>query len=139
MRNNSNGAHQITMRLDPPDLGRINLTLTVAGNEIKALIRTEQSEVSQVVSEQLAQLKTSLEEQGFKVTELDVETQAQNNPDLDNWTSAEQREQREELEARADFLRLARERAREEANLARNVQSNDHTAINSEAGLHIVA
>jgi flagellar hook-length control protein FliK len=139
VRNNSNGAHQITMRLDPPDLGRINLTLTVAGNEIKALIRTEQSEVSQVVSEQLAQLKTSLEEQGFKVTELDVETQAQNNPDLDNWTSAEQREQREELEARADFLRLARERAREEANLARNVQSNDHTAINSEAGLHIVA
>lgn len=139
VRSNGNGSHQITMRLDPPDLGRINLTLTVAGNEIKALIRTEQSEVTQVVSEQLAQLKASLEEQGFKVTELDVETQAQNKPDMDSWTSAEQREKQEELEARANFLRLARDRAREEASLARNVQSNDHTAINSEAGLHIVA
>ncbi|MDL2306685.1 flagellar hook-length control protein FliK [Desulfovibrio sp. OttesenSCG-928-C06] len=139
IRNAADGSKQITMRLDPPDLGRLTLTLTVNNGEVKALIRTEQTEVTRVVSEQLAALKTSLEEQGFKVAGLDVETRPENHTDMQNWSSAEQHNKEQELASQANFLRLARTRASEGETLARNMQNIPQQAQIAESGLHIVA
>ncbi|MDR2892501.1 MAG: flagellar hook-length control protein FliK [Deltaproteobacteria bacterium] len=139
IRNAINGSRQITLRLDPPDLGRLTLNLTVQNGEVKALIRAEQSEVTQVVSEQLAQIKASLEEQGLKVTSLEVETQTQSRAGTDDWSSAEQHNQQQQMEARAEFVRLARSRAKEGDTLARTMQNSNQPATITEAGLHLVA
>lgn len=139
LRNAMDGSRQITMRLDPPDLGRLTLNLTVANGEVKATIRTEQAEVTRMVTEQVAALKASLEEQGFKVTSLEVETRAQSEPGMENWNSAEQHNKEQEQEARANFLRLSRNRAKEGDTLDQNMQSGDQPATISETGLHLVA
>jgi flagellar hook-length control protein FliK len=139
IRNAAQGARQIILRLDPPDLGRLTLNLTVANGEIKALIRTEHSEVTRAVAEQLAQLKNSLEEQGFKVADLDVQTRTQDQADMQNRDGSRQQELKEKMEAEAEFLRLARLGEREEETLAWSMQNNTHTATIAETGLHLVA
>ncbi|MDR1243385.1 MAG: flagellar hook-length control protein FliK [Deltaproteobacteria bacterium] len=139
IKNAIQGSRQIILRLDPPDLGRLTLNLTVANGEIKALIRTEHSEVTQAVAEQLAQLKNSLEEQGFKVADLDVQTRTQDQADMQNRDGSGQQELKEKMEAEAEFLRLARLGERDKEALAWSMHNNTHTATIAETGLHLVA
>lgn len=139
IKNAADGSKQITLRLDPPELGKLTLSLTVAQGELKAVIRTESAATTQVVSEQLAQLKQSLEEQGFKVSSLEVETRAQSHAGTDNWNGTEQHNQEREMLEQARFLRLARTRATEGETLAQSMQSIEQPASISASGLHIIA
>lgn len=139
IKNASDGSKQIVMRLDPPELGKLTLSLTVAQGEVKALIRTESTATTQVVSEQLAQLKQSLEEQGFKVSSLEVETRSQSHAGSENWNGAEQHNQEREMLEQARFLRLARTRAKEGSVLAQSMQHIEQPASISASGLHIIA
>ncbi|MDR2744991.1 MAG: flagellar hook-length control protein FliK, partial [Desulfovibrio sp.] len=139
IKNTAQGSRQIILRLDPPELGRLTLSLSVANGEVRALIRAENGETAQAVSEQLARLKNSLEEQGFKVADLDVQTRTQDQPGMENHDGARQRELKEEMEAKAEFLRLAQSRTPEEETLARPMQNSTHPATIAGAGLHLVA
>lgn len=139
IRSASDGSKQITIRLDPPELGKLILSLTVAQGEVKAVIRTDSSATTQVVSEQLAQLKQSLEEQGFKVSSLEVETRPQSHAGTDSWSGTEQHNQERELQEQQRFLRLSRTRAKEADNLAQSVQHSDQPASISASGIHIIA
>lgn len=139
VRNAGDGSRQIVLRLDPPELGKLTLSLTMAQGEVKALIRTESAAVTQAVSEQLAQLRQSLEEQGFKVSGLDVETRSQSHAGTDQWSGAEQHNQEREMLEQSRFLRLARSRAKEGATLAQSMQNVEQPASISASGLHIIA
>jgi flagellar hook-length control protein FliK len=139
VRSLHDGGKQIILRLDPPELGKMILSLTVAQGEVRAVIRAESPAAAQAVSEQLAQLKASLEEQGFKVSSLEVETRTPSHAGTEHWDGAEQHNQRQELREQAGFLRLAQFRGREAETLVRTVQSEEQAASYSASGLHIIA
>jgi flagellar hook-length control protein FliK len=139
IKNATDGSKQIVLRLDPPELGKLTLSLTVAQGEVKALIRTESTATTQMISEQLAQLKHSLEEQGFKVSSLEVETRTQSHAGTDTWTGAEQHNQEQQVLEQARFLRLSRVRAKNDDVLAQRMQHVEHPASISASGLHIIA
>ncbi len=114
LRNVGADAKQLTLQLSPDELGKLSVTLTVKDKEVRAVIAAESADTAAMLQEQAAKIKQSLEDQGFKVTKLDVQTGlAQDNQGT--WQSPEQhnlaREQREALERMRSSLRLAREGA----------------------------
>ncbi len=139
VRSLADGAKQMVLRLDPPELGKLTLSLTMAQGEVKAVIRTESAATTQVISEQLAQLKQTLEEQGFKVSSLEVETRTNQHAGTDNWNGTEQHNKQQELQEKSRFVRLARSRNTEGDTLARSMQHMEQSASISAAGLHIIA
>lgn len=78
-KNLGNGRTQLTLQLDPPDLGRVGIILQVHDKEVRALIRPSSPEVAQMVSENMSRLKASLEQQGLRVSKIEVQTQTQEN------------------------------------------------------------
>lgn len=112
LRNVGQDAKQLTLRLSPEELGKLNVTLTVKDKEVRAVIVADNADTAAMLQEQAAQIKQNLENQGFKVTKLDVQTGlAQDNQMA--WQSPEQhnqaREQREALERIRSSVRLARQ------------------------------
>ncbi len=139
LQNAIDGSHKITMRLDPPELGHLSLTLSVNKGELKAVIRTENAEATGVIAEQLAALKSTLEDQGFKVSSLEVETRLQENPGENLHSREEQQAKEEQLRENVNFFSFSRGRVDSDESLARNVQNILQGATNSHQGLHVVA
>jgi flagellar hook-length control protein FliK len=77
LKNLGNGVRQLTLRLTPPELGHVQVLLQVHNKELEAVIKTGNQEVSRVVAEQIAHLRETLEQQGLRVTRLEVQTQAE--------------------------------------------------------------
>jgi flagellar hook-length control protein FliK len=88
LRTLGNGARQLTLQLTPPELGQVQLLLQVHNKELSAVIKTGNHEVSRMVSEQIAHLRETLEQQGFRVTRLEVQTQSENQF-ANTWQGAE--------------------------------------------------
>uniref|UniRef100_I2PZJ4 Flagellar hook-length control protein n=1 Tax=Desulfovibrio sp. U5L TaxID=596152 RepID=I2PZJ4_9BACT len=112
LRNVGGDAKQLTLHLSPDELGKLSVTLTVKDKEVRAVIMADNSDTAAMLQEQAAKIKQTLEDQGFKVTKLDVQTGlAQDNQGT--WQSPEQhnlaREQREAVERMRSSLRLARD------------------------------
>ncbi|MDR2051009.1 MAG: flagellar hook-length control protein FliK [Deltaproteobacteria bacterium] len=139
VRSLADGSKQIVLRLDPPELGKLTLSLTLAQGEVRAVIRTENSATAQVISEQLAQLKISLEEQGFKVSGLEVESNALENHGAEQWDRADEHNRQQEMREQSNFLRLAHSRPLEGEILARSMQNTTRPASNSVSGLDLIA
>lgn len=140
LRQLQNGSHQMTLRLDPAELGQISLLLTVKGGEVRATIRAESAETTAALSEQVSQLRASLEEQGLKVTELNIETQLPHDTTQgDAWAGTAQFNQEQEMREQARFLRLAKMRRESGTALAQDVQSKSIREEISASGLHIIA
>ncbi len=141
LRELSDGSHKITLQLAPENLGQVSVMLTVRQGEVRAVIRTDNEETSAALSQQMAQLKTSLEEQGLKVAQLEVETRMADNASDQNWGSAAQYNQEQELREQARFLQLSKLRREAGNDLARNMQNTSVKAALQEeiSGLHIVA
>ena len=141
LRQLADGSTKMTLRLDPADLGQVTLLLTVKNGEIRALIRAENPETTTTLTEQMAQLRASLEEQGLKVATLDVETQLQQDAARHQWSDPSQFNHEQELREQARFARLARIRRESGTALARDMQSNRQgEEISSPLeGLHLIA
>ncbi|CAK7047612.1 MAG: hypothetical protein DELT_00894 [Desulfovibrio sp.] len=135
----SDGSRQMTLRLDPGELGQLSLLVTVKGGEVRALIRTDNAETTALLSEQMSQLRASLEEQGLKVAQLDVETQLPQDTTQDNFSGMEHYQQEQEMREQARFMRLAKLRREAGENLAQDVQSKSEEEEISPSGLHIIA
>lgn len=110
LRNLGQGTKQLTLNLQPDTLGKLSVTLTVTGKEIHASITTDNSDTATMLQNQVAHIKQTLENQGFKVTKLDVQTGlAQDNQSA--WQGPEQhnqaREQRESLDRFFSSQRLS--------------------------------
>lgn len=138
----SGGRQQLTLRLNPPDLGKVHLMLQVTKNEVNAVIRADSHDSAKMIADQLAQLRSSLESQGLKVSRLEVQTQTQQqqqSQDQQYWQNAEQHNQAREQAQRAGLSgRWSRTRGGSEA-LAQEMHNPEETAINSRQGIDIFA
>lgn len=134
------GSHKMTLQLDPADLGRISLMLSVKGGEVRAVIRAENPETTAVLSEQMQQLRASLEEQGLKVAHIDIETQLQEDTTGNRqWADTSTFNQEQEMREQARFTQLAKMRREAGTSLAQDVQSRGIREEISDTGLHIIA
>jgi flagellar hook-length control protein FliK len=134
LQNRQDGSHQLILKLNPQDLGQITLILSVKQGEVKALLRAEHGETATVLTEQLAELKASLEAQGLKVKELDVQTQLQNNEFAGQWNGAREHNLMQDAQERARMIRLSL--------LRRDTGGSPATPVTEQreqTGLHIVA
>lgn len=105
-------AKQLTLNLSPDELGKLSVTVTVKDKEVKAVITADNADTAAMLSDQAAKIKQTLEDQGFKVTKLEVQTGIAR----DNQNAWQNPEQHNEAWAQREAL----ERARSSQNLARN-------------------
>ncbi|QLA19465.1 hypothetical protein GD604_06775 [Desulfolutivibrio sulfoxidireducens] len=109
LKNLGQGGHRITLNLTPEDLGAVNVMLTVRDKDVQAVIRTDTPEAAKIIGEQLAKVRESLEQQGLKVTKLEVQTGLAGQ-DQSSWQGADSHNeawrQREELSQAWTALRL---------------------------------
>lgn len=108
-------AKQLTVKLTPDELGPVQVTLTVKDKEVRALITADNADTAAMLQEHAAKIKQSLEDQGFTVNKLDVQTGLAQDNQTAAWNSPDQhnqaREQREAQERIRTSARLAREAA----------------------------
>ena len=111
LKNLGNGRRQISLDLKPEHLGSMHILLEMQGKDVRATIRTETHEASTMLGEQLAQLRESLEQQGFRVSKLEVQTGLPEDALSRNWQGADQHNKRQAMEeqvARRERLRNLR-------------------------------
>ncbi len=138
LRSLSDGTKELTLRLDPPELGRVQLTISVANNEVSAVIRADSPEAGKVITEQLQQIREVLEQQGLKVQKLEVQTQLQEERGS-AWSGTGEhnltQEQRDQMEKNSFFRRLSAN----SGEVAQEMQPEAESAIVSHGGLYLIA
>ncbi len=142
MKNLGEGQRQLTLRLDPPQMGRVAVLLTVKNNEVSATLRTEKHETGQMLAEQLQQLRHSLEQQGLRVQKLDVQTQLNNDANHQSWLGMDNHNMAREHSARQQTLKAWKQmhgNGESEASLAHDVQNGTVQEQISQGGLHLIA
>ncbi|MYL84116.1 flagellar hook-length control protein FliK [Desulfovibrio aerotolerans] len=106
-------AKQLTVNLTPDELGPVQVTLSVKDKEVRAVITADNADAAAILQQQTAKIKQQLEDQGFTVSKLDVQTGLTQDNQTAAWDSPERhneaREQREALERVRSSARLARE------------------------------
>lgn len=134
-----NGGQRLTLQLNPGELGQVTVVLSVHKGEVKATIRAENQDSADVLRAQLSELKTSLEAEGLKVKELDVQSGLSEQSLADRWDSHQEHNLMRDANERDRLLRLTRIR-REAAGESGGREQLDPSAARSDAaGLHIVA
>lgn len=139
LKNLGQGTKQLTMQLNPENLGKLNVVLQTKGDEVRALIRADNPDTARMIADQLESIKSSLENQGLKVAKLDVQTGLSGNQDSMNWFGEKGHNfarEREEAARMRSQLRMMRGEADE---LAQDMNSLHDKANLSQQGLHIVA
>lgn len=71
------GGGEMRMRLEPPDLGELDLRLVVtAGNQLSLSVSAERADVAQLLQRHLDELKHTLQQAGLDVTGASIETRS---------------------------------------------------------------
>lgn len=138
-KNLGQGTRQLTLRLDPIELGQVSVVLQVRGKEVQAVLRTTTVEASQALNEQMAQLRTQLENEGLKVTRLEVQTQLSDSQTNAQWQGAEQHNKQQENRDLAMTAQRFRSLGRVGNDLAQDVQDVEYPEKNSATGVDIFA
>ena len=73
----ANGDRTFLLKLNPPDLGRIQVRLQVENGVVEASVHTETHAARHAILQNLEQLKASLLEQGLQVGRFDVSVEGQ--------------------------------------------------------------
>ena len=98
---NRDGATQVTMRLDPPELGEVSIRLASTQNGIvSGEIAVESQKVQEIVQRNMGALREALSEQGIQIDQIDVSVDERGGSNL-----ADREAFREALEDRADNSR----------------------------------
>ncbi len=133
------GRKQMTIQLDPENLGKAQVVLQVKGKEISALIQVEDSQTAAMLSSNMESLKKTLEDQGLTVQNLEVQAGLTSNQEKQTAFSADQHNQaqeRQELSRLFSQLRMMRD---DGGDMAPDMQNMHMQAILADQGLHIVA
>lgn len=134
-----NGGQRLTLQLNPAELGQVTVVLSVHQGEVKAAIRAENQDSADILRSQLADLKASLEAEGLKVKELDVQTGLSEQSLADRWDGHREHNMMRDATERDRMLRLTRIR-REAADERGGWQRLEPAPVGSGAsGLHVVA
>jgi flagellar hook-length control protein FliK len=67
------GGGTMQIRLDPPEMGAVQITVKMQGGALSASFQTSNDEATRMLSHSLGKLKESLESQGVSVTQLHVQ------------------------------------------------------------------
>ncbi len=114
LKNLGQGGHRLTLNLTPEDLGAVNVMLTVKDKDVQAVIKTDTAEAAKIIGDQLNRVRESLEQQGLKVSKLEVQTGLAGQ-DQAAWQGAdrhnEARQQQEEAARVRTAMRLFNEEA----------------------------
>ncbi len=144
------GAKRLEVSLNPVELGQMAVVLTMKNGEINAVIQADKAESASLINQQLDTIRQELENQGFKVENIDVEVGLSNHSDSQtgqNWESMQQHNSeqafRENLQ-NLNYLRaLARKNSSSEDSLAHNMHNMGSITAGKEntslQGLHIIA
>jgi flagellar hook-length control protein FliK len=66
------GQSSITMNLNPEELGRVRLELTVEGDRVRAQFHAQSQQVQEILEKHLPKLREAFENQGLKLDEVEV-------------------------------------------------------------------
>ncbi|MDO9631841.1 MAG: flagellar hook-length control protein FliK [Humidesulfovibrio sp.] len=132
------GRKQMTLELDPANLGKLQVMLQVKGKEVNAVLRADDPETARMLTAQLDTIKKSFEDQGLKVQNLEVQTGLASRQDqqLFNADQHNQAQERQDLTNLLSRLRMLRS---EGSGLAQEMQNAGMQAILSDNSLHVIA
>ncbi len=142
LRNLGQGRKQITLQLEPAQLGKLSIILTSnKGGEVQATIRADNHESAKIIADNLDSIRQHMENQGIKVSKLEVQTQLSQYQG-NEWHGEAGHNQAQEQEAQARFLNRWRtlknsdgmDSAASEAAVTAARQS-----LNGGTGLHVIA
>lgn len=139
LKNLSDGRKQLTLELNPADLGKLNVVLQAKDGEVNVMFRAEHQDTGRVLSEQLAQLKTHLENQGIKVGKMEVQTQLHDQNLGQGWQGADKHnlaQEQQNLVEKRGLMRLLRQDGEP---VAQELLSDPETARIAQEGLYVVA
>lgn len=139
LKNLGEGRKQLTLELNPGDLGKLNVVLQSKDGEVNVMFRAEHQDTGRVLSEQLAQLKTHLENQGIKVGKMEVQTQLQDQNLGQGWQGADKHnlaQEQQNLVEKRGLMRLLRQDAEP---VAQELLNDPETARIAQEGLYVVA
>ena len=74
------GGGTVTLRLTPPEIGTVRIQMQLTGTALSASMHTETASAHQLLTQQLGQLRASLESQGLSVERLQVQPMQQAQP-----------------------------------------------------------
>ncbi|NDV22786.1 flagellar hook-length control protein FliK [Desulfovibrio sp. JC022] len=138
-KNLGQGRKQLTLQLNPHDMGTVNVMLQVKNKDVQATIRAENPETAKVIAEQLEVVKQALEEQGLKVEKLEVQTGISDGQTDSSWKNAEDHNSAQYQEMMSEMRKRWQTLRQEGTSLAQEMQSLDQKAQISQSGLYIVA
>jgi hypothetical protein len=93
---------EVRMRLDPPDLGQLDLRMTVeGGNKLSLTLSAERQDINLLLQRHLDELKVTLQENGLEITGAEVQTRSEFD------SQQEQRDRSEEGSASSDIAENA--------------------------------
>lgn len=132
------GRKQMTVQLDPENMGKLQVVLQVKGKEVNAVIRAEDADTAAMLSSNMDGLKKSLEDQGLTVQNIEVQTGLAGNQQQASFSAEEhnQAQQQQDMSRVISQLRMLRG---DMASLAPDMQNTSAQAILAEQGLHIIA
>lgn len=139
LKNMSQGRKQLVLRLDPANLGKLNMILQVKDGEVSATFRAETQDGHRMLSENLSQLRQHLEQQGIKVGKMEVQTQLTGDQNGNQWLGEGDHNQAREQENSARRKGLLRRLRGEGGELAQEMQNEPRTARIAREGLDIIA
>ncbi|BBD08901.1 flagellar hook-length control protein FliK [Desulfovibrio ferrophilus] len=139
LKNMGEGRKQLTLELNPGDLGKLSVILQAKDGEVSVMFRAEHQDTGRILSEQLSQLKVHLENQGIKVGKMEVQTQLQDQDLGQGWQGADQHNmtqaQKNFIEKRG-ILRMLRQ---DGIGVAQELLNDPETARIAQDGLYVVA
>ncbi len=111
---------QVTLKLHPPQLGVLNVSIKIEGQTLTARMQTESSAARDAIIENLPLLRERLNEQGIEIEKFQVEVGQQedltgNNGQPNSFAGNGSGAQRESTSTEYDYRRVARESARRQS------------------------
>ncbi|MFN0027830.1 MAG: flagellar hook-length control protein FliK, partial [Acidimicrobiales bacterium] len=73
-QHNGNGPQRLTIRLDPPELGRLDVLFEVRGDQVAVVVRPESAGAGTLMSNQRGRIAEALAQQGLQLSGFDVAT-----------------------------------------------------------------
>lgn len=138
-----NGVRRLEVALNPGDLGSMTVVLTTRHGEVSALIQPDRAETAALIAQQTDHIRQQLENQGFKVEKVDVQTQLADQQTGHDWQGADHHNASRDMAERADHLerlrRLSHTSGDSLPGLARDMQISARTATVAAQGLHLIA
>ena len=139
LKNLGQGTKQLTLQLEPAELGRLHMVMQSKDGEVSIMLRAETKDAGNMLTEQLSHLRTQLEQQGVKVARMEVQTQLQGQNQGNAWYGENQHNMSQEQKNFIERRGIWRMLRNEGMSVAQEMQIDPQTAGIARDGLYVVA